>query len=114
MDELAAAEIVVVSLNVRSRLALDRFLFAFAQDHSQRFHDRLRDVVLNLEYVLYLAIIPLRPQMISIGDIHQLGCDSQLVAELSHAAFEHCRDFQFSSYLTDVLVLSLECKRGRA
>src|SRR4029078_6076180 len=111
MNELPAAEIVIVRLNVRARLAFNRSLLALAQDHAQRFHNRLRDIVLDRENIFDLAIVSLRPQMISVRNVDELARYSKPVAHFSDTALEHGRDLQLSSDLADVFVLSLEGER---
>ena len=90
------------------------FLLAFAEYHAKSFHDRLRDIVLNGEDVLHLAVVALRPQMITVGNVHELSGDAKAVAHLADAALENRRDLQLPSDLADVLVLSLERERRRA
>src|SRR5437762_11124556 len=50
VNELSPAQIVFVRLDIHGAVALDRFLFTFAQNHSQRVEDRLRYLVLNREH----------------------------------------------------------------
>src|SRR5687768_12316889 len=112
MEILAPAEIVIVCLNVVGARFLDLLLLTFAEDYPQRLHYRLCYVVLNRKDVFHLAVVALRPQMISVGDVHELCGDAQLVSHLPDASLEHRRNLELPPNLSDVLVLPLECKRG--
>ena len=108
MKILATAQVKIVSLQIRRSWLLDSLLLAFAEDDAQRFDYCLRDVVLDCEYVLHLAVVTLRPQMVAIGDIHELRCNPQSVAHLSHASFEYCGYLELATDIADVLVPPFE------
>ena len=52
--------------------------------------------------------------MIAVRNVDELRGHAQPVVRFAHAAFEHCVYLQLASDFADVLVLSLECKRGRS
>src|ERR1700687_1787826 len=111
MKKLAAAEIVVVRINVDGAHLSHRELFAFAQNDSQRFDDRLGYVVLDRENVLHLAIVLLGPEVVAVGGVNQLRRDAELIAYLPHTSFQNGRDFELASDLADIVALSLESER---
>ncbi len=114
MDVLPAAEIIVVRLDIdRSRL-FDRLLLAFGEDHTQGLDDRLCDVVLNRKHILQLAVVPFRPEVVSVGDVHELRRNTQLVPHLPDTSLEDGRDLELSADVSDVLVFSLERERRSA
>jgi hypothetical protein len=51
--------------------------------------DSLRDLILYGENIIHLPVISFRPDMKSVFNIDQLGCDAEFVALFSYAAFQH-------------------------
>src|SRR5207237_5938282 len=77
--------------------------------------DRLADVVLNGEDVACGSIIRLRPEVLPITRVNQLGADAQPVSRLSHASFEYTADVEPVRDLAgvDVSALEHECRGAR-
>ncbi len=48
--------------------------------------------------------------MVPVGNADQLSGNSQMIAVLANAAFQHSRDIQLFSNLPHVLGFPLECK----
>src|SRR5438094_5696669 len=75
----------------------ERRLLAAECDLQPR-RDRLGDLVLDREDIGHLAVVPLRPQMVSIGHLHELDADPQPVPRLAHAALEHRRYLELGAH----------------
>src|SRR5438552_914147 len=73
-----------------------------------------RPVALKVENVLNVAVVILRPEMITVAHIDELCGHTQLVAYFAHASFQHRPHVQLiADFTKDVLfVLALECKTG--
>ncbi len=84
-----AAQVEVVGLQVLGRLGGERLLLLGRQRDAQRLRDLARDLVLDLEHVLHLAVVTLRPQREVGLRVHQLGVDAQPRAGAAQAAGEH-------------------------
>ena len=108
---LSSAQVVVVGLHVHRARLLDLLLLAFAEDDAKRFHDRLRDIVLNSEDILHLPIVPLRPELISISNVDELRGDAKAIAHAPHTSIENGRYLELLSYLGEILVFALQRKR---
>jgi hypothetical protein len=78
---------------------------------AQRLGDRSRDLVLDHEHVVDVAIEALGPQVIAVGDVHQLRADAQAVAGLADAALEHRLHVQSLADLAHVDLRALELER---
>src|SRR5688500_11283047 len=113
MEVLPPAQIIVVRLHILGARFLDLLLLSLTQDYTQRFYDSLRDVVLDREHILHLAVVSLGPEVVSVRYVHELRSDAELAPHLAYAALEHSRDLELPPNLTDVLVLSLEGERRR-
>src|SRR5687767_1550261 len=111
---LTSAQIVIVRLHVHGARLFDLLLLALAEYDAERFNDRLRDVVLNREHILHLAIVSLRPELIAVGDIHQLRSDAQSIAHAANTAVENRRDAKLPPDFREILILSLERERHSA
>ena len=64
------------------------------QFHFQLFHDRQRDLVLNVEYIGHLPVEAFGPKLEAIRDVHQLSRDPQPVAYILDAAFQNRVDVE--------------------
>jgi hypothetical protein len=87
VEELPAAKVVIVGLEVSGRRPLDGAFLFLTEDHLQRLGDILGDVLLDGENVLQLAVVGFRPDAVSVGDVHELGADPQPVARLADTSF---------------------------
>ncbi len=111
MEELLAQQVLVVRLGVRGPPILrggrlDQF-------ELERSHHRPRDLVLQHEDVGHLPVVGLRPEVIAIGGVDELGGDADLIASLAHAPLQNRLHVQLLGDCADVLVLALEGK-GRS
>src|SRR6185436_17540041 len=61
------------------------------QLHPQFLHYLARDLVLDLENIVHLAIVGLGPEMEASGGADQLSGDPELVPALAHRSLEHVR-----------------------
>ena len=64
--------------------------------------DRLRDLVLDREDVRHFAVVALRPEMVAVADLHELGTDPQPISRLAHASLQHRRDLELRADLGEV------------
>jgi hypothetical protein len=65
---------------------------------------------LDLEDIVELPIVPLRPQVIAVGNVDELRGHAQSATRFAHAAFENRVHLQLAADFTDVFALSLEGK----
>ena len=82
-------------------------------DHrpGQRSRDRARQLVLHGEHVRQGPLVPLRPELVAVGHVDQLGRDPDPVAGLAHAAFEQGVHLEPLADLPGVDALALEGER---
>ena len=107
-QERAALEILVVgSGSIGARAASRR---GNAERELERVADMLRDLVLESENALQLAIVGLRPNVKAIRDADQLRGDPHLRAIAAHAALDDIRDSELAPDLADIAALALELK----
>src|SRR5205085_5807969 len=100
----------VVSLHVIGLpLGVDRF--SQTQRRGKSIGNRPRDLVLNGEDIVELAIEVLRPEMKPVCGAHQLGGDPQVLSGFTHTAFQDMRDSQLRSDLPQIGVLAFENER---
>src|SRR5262249_11468833 len=86
IEELAAAEVVVVSLDVgRGRLG-DGFFFAFGEHDLQGGGNTLGDLVLDGEQIFDLAVGTLSPGRMTGAGLHELRSNAQAVSAAPQAA----------------------------
>ena len=76
--------------------------------------DGLRDLILHREDVRHLAVVALRPEMKTIGDLDELRRDPDAVARLSNTPFQNVVDVEPPADLSEFDVLSAEKERRRA
>ena len=76
--------------------------------------DGLRDLILHREDVRHLAVVALRPEMKTIGDLDELRRDSDAVARLANTPLENMLDVEPPADLSEFDVLSPEEEGGRA
>src|SRR5713226_3470371 len=84
-----AAKVKVVRLEVFGRLGGDRCLLLWGERNPQSLGDLARDLVLNLEDVLHLAVVTLRPQREIGPGVNQLRVDPQATPCAAKAAPEN-------------------------
>ena len=86
---VSALQVERVRLEV-VRVALRRGIRDVGQEGgAQRGHDRARDLVLQREHVVELAIVPLRPDVAPVVRRRELRGDAQAVVRLPDCALEH-------------------------
>ena len=110
VEVLAAAQVVVVGLDIGLLRLADGALLLVSQHATQRLDDVARDLVLDGEHVLQLPVVALGPELVAVGDIHQLGGEAQHAPGLANAALEDGVDLELLADGTDVLAFSLEGK----
>ncbi len=69
-------EIELIGVRIQGRAGYDRLLLVRQQLHPQRRDDRLRDLVLQRENVVQIAVVALGPDMAGIFPIDQLRGDA--------------------------------------
>jgi len=93
---------------------LDRLLLFGQEPQLQCADNRLRNLVLEREDVVQVAIVALRPDMAAGGAVDQLRGDPHPAARLAHAAFDNVADLELARDLRNVHVLALEHEGGVA
>lgn len=106
VQALAPAQVIIVGLHVDGAGLADQLALVVREDHPQCLDDSLRNVVLDGENVLHVAVVAFRPQVGSVGHVDQLGRDAQLVAHLANAALQNCRHLELVADFAKVLVLT--------
>ena len=96
MKELAPSQIVFICTNALRRHLLDCRFFFRGQHDLEGVDDARRDLILNREHILHLAVVSLRPHLKARCDIDELSRDAKTIAGLPHASLEHSVDFQLS------------------
>src|SRR5262245_13600663 len=81
---------------------LDRGLGFARERWRDRLDDRFDNLVLDGEHVSHLAVVPLGPEVIAVGDVDELTGDTQTVPGLADAPFQHGRDAELLADLSDV------------
>ena len=111
----APAQVVVVGLQVLGRLARDRLLFLRRQGDAQRLRDAARDLVLDGEHVLELAVVALGPRRVAGAGLDELRRDPEAVAGAADAPLEHVRRVELLADLgcRDRLVAEADHLRAR-
>ncbi len=84
----AAAQVVVVGLQILGRLALDRSLLLWCERDAQGLRDAPRNLVLNGEHVFHLAVVPLSPRRMPALRLYQLRRDAESAPGPTDAALE--------------------------
>ena len=69
------------------------------QRDAQLLHHGLRDVILYREDVVERSVVGLRPQVVAVGNLHELHRDANAIAGLAHASLQHGRDVERMSHL---------------
>ena len=110
--EVVTPQIERVGLRIVRVPLLDRGFLTGQESDAEVLDDGRRDFILNLEDVLQRPIELLRPEVVPLFHIDELRGDSQPVARLADAAFEHRADVQAPPDLPHVEGLALERKRG--
>ena len=101
-----------VGVGVARAALCDGLLLVRQQLESHRPDDRLRDLVLQGEDVVQVAVVALGPDVIAARAFDQLGGDAHALAGLAHAALEHMTDLELPRDLGHVDVFALE-RKGR-
>src|SRR5262249_19498296 len=112
IEKVPPLQVVVVRLDILGRALRQTSLVDRKQPYFQRLGDGARDLVLNGENILHLAIVAVRPQVVTILDVDQLRRHADLAAGLPDAAFQNGSYSQRRADLPNVLVLPLERERG--
>ena len=87
---------------------------ARACSQSKLVDDRPRDLILNSEHVMELAIVLLGPQRNIPRDLNQFGVDAQPVAGPQDGPLQDQIRSKLLTHLAHVARLILECKRRRS
>src|SRR5712691_12407597 len=99
-----------------SILILFFFFFSSRRRHTRFDCDWSSDVcssdLLDREHVLELAVVALRPEVVAVGDVHELRGHAEPIARLADAAFEDRGDLELAPDVADVLAPSFERERG--
>ncbi len=111
---LSGHQVQVVGLQVGRAALLDRLLFFRQQLQLQGLDDCLRNLVLQREDVVQVAVVAFGPEVVVARRLDQLRRDAHATAGAAHAALEHVVDLQLPRHLRQVDVLALERERSVA
>src|SRR5205085_12126533 len=89
VEELAAAQVVIVSLHVAGLRLLDGLFFLLAQHHSQLARNVLSNLILDGENIFQLAVVALRPNRKAVARVDELRGNAQAIAGAPQAATQH-------------------------
>ena len=92
----------IVGVEAVGPLAFDPLDFGPTQARLDRADDRQRDLVLQREDVVELAVVALGPDVGAGRRIDELAGDAHAIRRLAHAAFEHVAHAEFAADLLHV------------
>ena len=95
-------------------MPLDRFLLFRKKFHSQRVDNRVRNLILQSEDVVQIAVVTFGPDVAVIGTIDQLRRDPDAPACFANASFEHVTYLELIGNLSHIDRFSLEGERSIA
>src|SRR5438034_259606 len=108
---LARHQVQLVSLRVGRAAPFDRFLLFGEELQLERGHDRLRNLVLQREDVIEVAVVALGPDVPAGRAVDQLRRDPYPATGLARAALQNVVDLELARDLRNVDVLALEHER---
>src|SRR5580704_3247335 len=108
---MSSPQVEIVGLQIRGG-PVQQWLAA--QLEFQGFDDGLRDFILNSEHVGDFAVVALRPEVVSVPRLDQLGGYAEAIPEFAHATFQDIFHVQPLRDAADVLSLSNERERRGA
>src|SRR3981189_2041018 len=109
---LPARQVKVIRCKIRSmQLVLSRWLLRRQQVNSQRRYNGPCDLILNLEDVIQLAIVGLRPDVVAVVGANQLRGDAKGAAGFAYTPFEDVRNGERLGYIGDGRLLAFEVER---
>jgi hypothetical protein len=91
MEELAAAQIEIVCLDIGGLDLLNSPFLGRREHDTQGLSDALRNFGLYGEHILHPPVIALRPHRVALAGFHQLRGDAQAVPGTPYTAFEDVR-----------------------
>jgi len=97
-------------LEIAGRPRPQRAIAACAEFDLQRRDDGPRNVLLDAEHILELAVVRIRPKLVAVAGAHELRRDTHAIAALAHAPFEHRSHVQLPANLAHVDLPTLELK----
>src|SRR5207247_1993374 len=77
VEELAAAQIIIVRLDVHRRRFADRFFLGLRQSQLERHGDAVRNFVLDGEHVFHLPVVALGPERVPGSGLYELRSNAQ-------------------------------------
>ena len=107
VEETAAHQVEAIGLAVVGRALRNGLALLRQHLEAQRVDDGVRDVVLQLEDVLELAVVALGPDMAVGAPVDQLRGDAHPVVHLAHAAFKQILHAQPRGHAVKVLGAAL-------
>jgi hypothetical protein len=99
VEELAAAQVIVIRLGIVGLLAGYGLFFLGRELDAQSLADAASDFVLDFEDVFQLAIVAFRPDRVTRLSADELGGDAQAIACATQAAAEDARGVEFAADL---------------
>src|SRR5262245_57541511 len=99
---------------VSLRISLANRRLRAQQCHFQLLNHIGSDLVLDLEDVVELPVVSLRPNLETVRGVDELGRDPHLVADLAYRSLKNVRDPQLPGDFRNADVLPLERERRRA
>ena len=87
---MSAAQIKLVRLDVLSLALAERAVLGRGQLQLQLIDDVSRNLVLDLKDIFDIAVVPLRPDLITITCAYELGADTNAAVHATNASLEYC------------------------
>src|SRR5687768_13879210 len=115
MPGKSTLQVQIVRFRIARRTLGERHAVAADERAGEPRHDRARDLLLNREDVVDLALVYRRPHVVAVRRVDELCRDAERAPGLANAPLDDCRDAKPSSDLAHVgwLVLERECRRSR-
>ena len=89
IKQVTATQIEIVSFGVISRRLREMLCFDNAQLHPKRHGDFLGHLALQFEKILLTRIVSVRPDLITVVDVHEANIDPVLVRPAANATLDY-------------------------
>src|SRR5262249_24848301 len=87
MPVVASSQTQLEGIHIHA-IASPREMSCVSEDRSERFRDTSSNLIVKTEHIRRFTLVPGGPQTVTIGNIYQSHCQSQLLACLLNAPFD--------------------------
>ena len=108
---MPAAKIELVRLDALGMASAQRFVLGGGEIQFQPVGNSSRNLILDRENIVELAVVSLRPQMVAVGSVDQLRGNSHPLVRSANAAFQHRCDVELPANFGDAQLLAFESER---